>query len=98
MAGPIVGAFITESELGWRWTAWLILIIAGAVGIPAVILVPETYAPVLKERAAKKAGTGSYAKKNPFDGFVRKYLSRPILMLLHEPMVCGNLSSAFRGC
>lgn len=84
--GPLVGSFITESHLGWRWTAWLILIMTGAIGIPAVILVPETYAPVLKERAARKRGL-EVEKKNPFDGFIRKYLSRPLLMLLHEPMV-----------
>lgn len=84
--GPVIGSLITESHLGWRWTSWLILIMAGAIGIPAVIIVPETYAPVLKERAAKKQGL-NVERKNPFEGFLRKYLSRPMMMLLHEPMV-----------
>lgn len=85
--GPICGSFITESYLGWRWTAWLILIMATVFGIPAFLLVPETYAPVLKERALKAAGRQDINRKNPFDGFLSKYLSRPMSMLLHEAMV-----------
>jgi len=85
----VVGSFVTESHLGWRWTAWLILILATVVGIPAVIFVPETYGPVLKERAAKKQGLRSGEQPSLFDGFMKKYLSRPMLMLLHEPMVRG---------
>ena len=84
-----MGSFVTESYLGWRWTAWLILILAAAVGIPAVIFVPETYGPVLKEQAAKKKGLRSGEQPRLFDGFMKKYLSRPMLMLLHEPMVRG---------
>ncbi|KAF2500622.1 MFS general substrate transporter [Lophium mytilinum] len=95
--GPIIGSFITESSLGWRWTAWITLIMAGLFGIPAFLLVPETYAPVLREKAAKKlqkrhieAGTvelGSDLKKKPFDGFIRKFLSKPVKMLVTEPML-----------
>lgn len=85
--GPLVGSFITESHLGWRWTAWLVLIMVGAIGIPSVILVPETYVPVLKDRAARMMRV-EMERKNPFEGFVRKYLTRPILMLVQEPMVC----------
>lgn len=65
---------MTESHLGWRWTAWLILILSAAVGIPAFVFVPETYAPVLKERAARRAGR-EVTRKNPFHGFVSKYLA-----------------------
>lgn len=84
--GPVIGTFVTESHLGWRWTAWLVLIMVAGFGIPAVIMIPETYAPVLKERAAKAKGV-EVTRKNPFDGFVRKYLTRPINMLIHEPVV-----------
>lgn len=87
--GPVIGAFVTESHLGWRWTAWLVLILVGAIGIPAVIVIPETYAPVLKERAAKKAGRDvEVRQKASLNDFVRKYLTRPILMLIEEPVVC----------
>lgn len=85
--GPLVGSVVTQSRLGWRWTAWLVLIMAGVIGIPSFILVPETYAPVLREREARKQGL-EVKKKNPFEGFVKRYLSRPLLMLVYEPMVC----------
>lgn len=88
LIGPVVGSFITESHLGWRWTAWLILILAAVFGIPSFFIVPETYAPVLKERAARKLDPDASVKTNPFDGFMRKYLSKPMMMLLKEPMVC----------
>lgn len=84
--GPVVGAFVTESYLGWRWTAWLILIMAAAFGIPAVIFVPETYAPILKDRAAVARGEEPL-RKNLFEGFISKYLTRPLLMLVYEPVV-----------
>jgi len=86
--GPVVGAFITQSHLGWRWTAWLILILAAVFGIPAFLIVPETYAPVLKERAARKLNPDAIIKRNTLNVFVRKYLARPMMMLLKEPMVC----------
>ncbi|KAK5073431.1 hypothetical protein LTR70_010212 [Exophiala xenobiotica] len=57
------------------------------VGIPAVVFVPETYGPVLKERAAKKQELRLGEQPSLFDGFMKKYLSRPMLMLLHEPML-----------
>lgn len=92
-SGPIVGSFVTESHLGWRWTAWLILIMAGFFGPLAFFIVPETYGPVLKERAMRKEGTDATVRRNPFDGFVTKYLSRPMQMLLSEGMVRHQLVS-----
>ena len=51
--GPIVGGFVTQSHLGWRWTQWLTLIMAAASMLTAVIFVPETYAPIILSRRAK---------------------------------------------
>ncbi|KIX08540.1 uncharacterized protein Z518_03196 [Rhinocladiella mackenziei CBS 650.93] len=89
--GPIVGAFVTESRLGWRWTAWLTLMLAALVGTPAFFLVPETYGPVLRERAAeklRKSGVHVEPERDPpsIDTFVRIYLVKPMLMLMHEPV------------
>ena len=75
--GPIVGTFITESHLGWRWTAWLTLVLAGVFGPAAYIQVPETYGPVLKKQ-----------KKPTVQAFIRTLLVRPALMLKSELMVC----------
>lgn len=38
---------ITESHLGWRWVFWVMMIFAGACTLLAIIILPETYAPVL---------------------------------------------------
>ena len=73
--GPIVGVYVV-AELGWRWTAWLTGILALGFGIPAFILVPETYLPVLKKEP-----------KPQFKAFLSKYLVRPVLMLRHEILV-----------
>jgi MFS family permease len=54
VAGPIVGGFITMSYLGWRWTAWITLIMAALFWTIGLIFVPETYAPVLLQRRAKR--------------------------------------------
>ncbi|KAL4903260.1 hypothetical protein BDW74DRAFT_169141 [Aspergillus multicolor] len=94
--GPIVGGFLTDSYLGWRWTAWITLIASGSFGTIAWFVVPETYHPVLlKRRAAKlRKETGNqdlYAfldhHKPTFGDIVRKYLFRPVQMLILEPIL-----------
>ena len=75
--GPVIGTFVTESHLGWRWTAWITLIMAGVFGPLAFMFVPETYAPVLKKQNPKYT----------FDDFVRKFFFKPMLMLGSELML-----------
>ncbi|KIW23793.1 uncharacterized protein PV07_11966 [Cladophialophora immunda] len=94
--GPIFGALITESSLGWHWTGWVSLILGVVVGIPAFLFVPETYGPTLQERANKKlnlaqdssASTTQKLKQKPaFSEFVRKYMFKPAIMFCVEPML-----------
>lgn len=96
VAGPIAGGFITESRLGWRWTSWITLIIAGVVGALAVLFVPETSAPrILQHRAAalrKKSGNSDYhakadAEKLTIERILTVYLIRPFAMLVYEPIL-----------
>jgi hypothetical protein len=84
--GPIIGAFITGSSIGWRWTAWITLIMAAVFGIPAYLLVPETYGRVLREKADRRLN-----KSNPLSGFLQKFLRKPVHILVTEPMVCYGL-------
>ena len=96
VAGPIMGGFITQSYLGWRWTAWITLIMAVFFGIVAFIICPESYAPVLLQRKAAKI---RFEKKNwaihaPADesrvekkDIINKYLFRPFLMMALEPIL-----------
>lgn len=94
--GPIMGGFITMSYLGWRWTQWITLIMAGLMFSIGVIVVPETYAPVLLQQKARKLRyqTKNWALHAPADEkevnlkeIAEKYLLRPFKMLSLEPIL-----------
>ncbi|OCT47417.1 putative MFS-type transporter [Cladophialophora carrionii] len=94
--GPIFGALLTESSLGWHWTGWLSLMLGVVIGIPAFLFVPETYSPILQQRANRKSNlaqdssplTEQNDKKAPaFAEFVHKYMFKPAIMFCVEPML-----------
>lgn len=94
--GPIIGGFVTQSYLGWRWTAWITMILGTLFGSIALVVLPETYVPVLLKRKAnrlrfetKNWALHSKLEETPVDikGFIVKYLSRPFLMLCLEPIL-----------
>ena len=96
VAGPIVGGFITQSYLGWRWTAWITLIMASFFGTCAFMICPESYAPVLLQRKAAKIRfeTQNWAIRAPIDEkqvnmneIVHKFLLRPFIMMALEPIL-----------
>lgn len=96
VAGPIVGGFITQSYLGWRWTAWITLIMATFFGTIAMVVCSESYAPVLLQRKATKLRleTHNWALHAPADeqpvrpkDIVEKYLFRPWKMFFMEPIL-----------
>jgi MFS transporter, DHA1 family, multidrug resistance protein len=84
--GPILGSIIVGSHLGWRWIAWVTLIVAVPMGVVLFLFVPETYVPVLLERKAKKLGLHVKVGKGAAD-FVQKFLTKPLRMLVTEVMV-----------
>lgn len=95
MLGPIISGFLGQ-RAGWRWNLWLPTIIGAAIWVLNIILVPETYAPVLLERRAalltKKTGKvhvsyleqGTTRKVGPA---LKAALLRPWMLLLLEPIV-----------
>ncbi|KAL1982034.1 hypothetical protein VTN96DRAFT_1804 [Rasamsonia emersonii] len=94
--GPILGGFIVQSYLGWRWTAWITLIASSFFGVIAFFVVPETYAPVLLQRRAARLRleTRNWALHSRLDehrptlnDIVVRYLLRPIQMLILEPIL-----------
>jgi len=96
VAGPIVGGFITQSYLGWRWTAWITMIMVFFFGTLGLIFVPETYAPVLLQRRARKLryetknwALHAHADEARVDTheIIVKYLFRPFTMLVLEPIL-----------
>lgn len=86
--GPIIGTYITQSSLGWRWALWVTIIAAYGFSILFYCCVPETFAPVLLSQKAKKLRLRSknWALHSKHDmqesitlsTFARTYLVRPM--------------------
>ncbi|EEP80035.1 conserved hypothetical protein [Uncinocarpus reesii 1704] len=96
IGGPIVGGFIVHSDLGWRWTAWITLILEVVIGGVGILTLPETYSPVLLQRRAirLRRETGNPALRAPLSDekltlgeVVSKYIYRPLKMLVLEPIL-----------
>jgi DHA1 family multidrug resistance protein-like MFS transporter len=96
VAGPIAGGFITMSYLTWRWTEYLTAIMGIGFGVIGFFVIPETYAPVLLQRKAKRIRyeTKNWAIHAKLDEqqvdlkeLVTKFLFRPFNMLFLEPIL-----------
>ncbi|KAI9684258.1 MAG: hypothetical protein M1822_005731 [Bathelium mastoideum] len=95
--GPIVGGFLTENHaLGWRWTSWITLILTGVFGALGFVAYPESFAPVLLQRRARKRReeTGNRALHAAHDEHKvelkqigERYLAKPLIMLVKEPIL-----------
>ncbi|KAI0270455.1 MFS general substrate transporter [Gloeopeniophorella convolvens] len=96
--GPVVGGYITVSHLGWRWVFWVMMIWAGVCTITAILFLPETYAPVILAKKAKRMraldpekNKDIYAESEAVQWTLRELLNRTILrpfrMLLIEPIL-----------
>ena len=94
--GPIIGAYVSESYLGWRWTAWITLIMAGFFGTIAYLGIPETFGPVLLARRAKRLRhkTGNWAlhakheeQEINLKEIAHRYIARPAKMMAMEPIL-----------
>lgn len=97
--GPIVGGFVGQT-VGWKWVLGVTTMFTGCLWFMGMILVPETYAPViLKLRAealSKKTGKKYISileknnKKTPRELF-KNAIYRPLTLLFVEP-ICLLLS------
>jgi multidrug resistance protein len=92
VVGPTIGGFVTQ-YLGWRWTNWIVMIWAG-VAFVLLLILDETYAPVLLQRRAKKLRKENdderywsrYDIRVGFWELMRINLKRPFVMALTEPI------------
>lgn len=98
--GPVLSGFI--AVVSWRWVYWLQLIIA-AVTWPVLLMLPETYGPiVLKAKAKKMRKEGNKSAYAPTELEERDLhqllvvvLTRPVRMFLFEGIVlCSCLYTA----
>lgn len=93
VTGPIIGGFIYE-YLGWRWTNWIVLILAG-VAVVLMLTVAETYEPtILRRRAARlRNETGDLRWWCRYDcsistlDMLKSNLSRPFILFAKEPIL-----------
>ena len=97
LSGPLISGFVSES-MSWRWVYWIELIIAGATW-PFLLLMPETYGPVILRRKAKqmRKKTGNHdivapseLENQDFWELVAVVLTRPIRMFLFEAIVLST--------
>ncbi|KAE9378828.1 MFS multidrug transporter-like protein [Stipitochalara longipes BDJ] len=93
---PIVGAFITESYLGWRWTEYITGIMGALAFILDLVLMEETYLKtILQKRAAQiRKETGNFAIHHvseeevvDFNDLLHKHFLLPLQLLFKEPIV-----------
>lgn len=91
LIGPIASGYV--SVVSWRWAYWIMLILAG-VTWPPLLLMPETYGPVVlkrKAQAMRKQGRNILApiELDPPDFYqmIVVILTRPVRMFLFESIV-----------
>ncbi|KAI7637083.1 MFS general substrate transporter, partial [Hortaea werneckii] len=93
LIGPIASGYV--APVSWRWAYWVSLIVAGATW-PFLILMPETYGPIVLKRKAKylreKQGDANMVapvelQKQDLRELVVVVLTRPIRMFLFEAIV-----------
>lgn len=104
---PIVGSAIVTANhpSGWRWTFHTETILAFVTVAVASIGLPETYHPVLLKRKAQRLRAATRddrywhpheSERISLDTILSKYLSRPLRMLVTEPMcACISLYASF---
>ncbi|KAK3068873.1 hypothetical protein LTR53_013236, partial [Teratosphaeriaceae sp. CCFEE 6253] len=104
--GPVIGSALTANrQLGWRWTEWIEAIFVFPVVILSFFAMPEVYGPTLLKRKAQRLRkqTGDERYWHPHErakitvtNIVTKYLSRPLQMLVTEPMIlCIAIYASF---
>ncbi|KAK9458476.1 major facilitator superfamily domain-containing protein [Lipomyces oligophaga] len=96
LAGPFISGYIATSYLGWRWVFWINSIFAGVTLVFLLIILPETFRPVILVRRAavlRKSGENVVAAYELEDKTLRAVvlhvLLRPINMLFQEVIVAA---------
>ncbi|KAK5105108.1 hypothetical protein LTS08_001382 [Lithohypha guttulata] len=91
--GPILGGFIYDYTLKWRWATWVIMI-WGGVAFLLMSCLAETYAPSLLQQKAKRLRKqhgeerywSRYDVRVGFLELMKVNLSRPFMMAVKEPI------------
>ena len=98
VAAPIMGGYVTESRLGWRWSHYFGIMLSLLFWTVALIFLPETSHPRLLQLRARdlRYETGNWALHAPADEklitariIVERYLTRPFRMIHQEPILAS---------
>ncbi|KAL6915812.1 hypothetical protein ACHAP8_005468 [Fusarium lateritium] len=92
--GPVAGGYLSQAK-SWRWSFWVVSILAGAITIMAFVFMRETYAYTILDKKAKKLRkeTGNpklrsaLAKDITTKELFSMAMVRPTKMLLFAPIV-----------
>ncbi|QPC71685.1 hypothetical protein HYE68_002437 [Fusarium pseudograminearum] len=92
--GPVAGGYLSQAK-SWRWSFWVVSILAGAITIMAFVFMRETYAYTILDRKTKKLRkeTGNpklrsaLAKEISTKELFSMAMVRPTKMLLFAPIV-----------
>ncbi|KAK6204978.1 putative transporter of major facilitator superfamily [Scheffersomyces amazonensis] len=89
VCGPVIGGFASEHK-GWKWTSsYILLMLAGAI-LPLVLIIPETYKPIILSRRAKSQNIkvkGPVFSITFINDVIKNDLVKPLHMLVTEPIV-----------
>ncbi|KAK9476344.1 major facilitator superfamily domain-containing protein [Lipomyces japonicus] len=101
--GPVIGGVLSSKS--WRWSFRLVAILSGILFVVIMVYLPETYAPFVLKRKAKKLRAET---NNPhlhtiwedhslgFATVLRRSIIRPLKLLVLSPIVsCFSLLVAF---
>lgn len=86
--GPIVGGVVSEL-VHWSWIFWIMSIVDAVILLLGLIIIRETYTPVLLRRKAAKEGTTVPREKAGQSKLARikTDLLRPLHILTHRPII-----------
>lgn len=96
LLAPFVGGFIVISDLGWRWTEYLVCIMGFTAFTLNILFLSESYPPqILVQKASelrrRTKNWGIHAKQEEieidFKELLQKNFSRPLRMLFTERIV-----------
>jgi DHA1 family multidrug resistance protein-like MFS transporter len=96
LLAPFIGGFITQSELGWRWTEYISSFMGFVSFTLLLFFMEETYPPVVlinkaSELRRRTKNWGIHAKQEEievdFKELIVKNVSRPMRILFTEPIV-----------
>lgn len=91
--GPVAGGFLAAAK-GWRWVFWVLAIFAGFVAVLMLVLLRETYAPIILQRRVNRLRkeTGNQLLRSKLDvglspvDFFKRSIVRPMKMLTRSPI------------